>query len=268
VGLPALTGPVVLAVVAFTIAAIVVSASLHPDPLLLAGRRSSTAGISTIPLAVLLRRSGVPLAIGATATANATMLALMAMTPIHLSAGSGDHADHLGTIGLVVSLHLAAMFAPSPFTGRLIDRLGARPLIAGGAMLLATAGLIAAAAGPADVAVVALSLVCLGLGWNACFVGGASLLAMAVEVADRPRIQGVADTIAGFAAVSAGGASGLVVGRFGFGALALVVAAWAVLLLGLAVPRTDSRVSTWWVRVGDPVRSRPRAEAPRLRGGG
>jgi hypothetical protein len=54
------------------------------------------------------------------------MVAVMTGTPIHMR----DHGHGLGATGMVIGLHIAAMFLPSPLTGRLADRYGSRPVIA------------------------------------------------------------------------------------------------------------------------------------------
>jgi len=67
---------------------------------------------------------------------NLVMVAIMAVAPVHLMA----HGNDLGFVGLAVSVHVLAMFAPSPVTGRLADRLGPAPVAAAGAVLLILAG--------------------------------------------------------------------------------------------------------------------------------
>ncbi|WP_281281691.1 hypothetical protein [Blastococcus colisei] len=42
----------------------------------------------------------------------------MTMTPIHML----DHHHGLAATGLVIAVHIGAMYLPSPVTGRLADR--------------------------------------------------------------------------------------------------------------------------------------------------
>lgn len=237
-GLAPMTGPFLLAVAAFLAAAVVVTVTLRPDPLRLVDRRPvpspvlpAVAAPSRPRLRALIGHPDVRLATVATATANACMLGLMVLAPIHLRAGAADHADHLATIGPVISLHVVAMFAPSPLTGRVVDRFGPRRVVAGGAVLLALAGLVSAAAAPADVALLTAGLVLLGVGWNACFVAGASLVAAAVQPHDRPRAQGIVDTAAAGSAMAAGAAAGVVVHVAGHAAAGTIVAVAASALV-------------------------------------
>ncbi len=260
VGVPTLAGPFLLSVAAFATAATVATVLLRPDPLQLARRfaeRESVAGgpdvvvtpagareparPSAVPMRRLLRRPGVPLALASTAIVNASMVALMAITPVHVAAGHGGHGDHLGAIGPVISLHIAAMFAPSPFTGRLVDRLGARRVVAVSAWLVVAAGVGAQLAAPADVDLVATSMVLLGLGWNGSFVAGSSLLASAATPGDRPRVQGVVDATAGVAAMLAGILAGVLATTIGYAGIGVVVAT-AAAGLGMATGRRGGRL--------------------------
>ena len=82
------------------------------------------------------------------------MVAVMTMTPIHMR----DHGHGLGATGVVISIHIAAMFLPSPLTGILVDRVGRRPVIAAGAVTLLAAGVLAAVAPADSVAILAVAL--------------------------------------------------------------------------------------------------------------
>lgn len=259
VGLPTLAGPFLLSVAAFATAGAVATVLLRPDPLQLArqladgdARVSEDPGIaaatdrtprpaaSAVPIRRLLRRPAVLLALASTTVVNASMVALMAITPVHLAASHGGHGDHLGAIGPVISLHIAAMFAPSPFTGRLVDRLGAHRVVAVSAWLVVAAGLGAQVAGPTDVGLVAASMVLLGLGWNGSFVAGSSLLASAATPGDRPRVQGVVDATAGGAAMLAGILAGVLATTIGYAGIG-VVAGTAAAGLGMAAGRLGPR---------------------------
>ena len=59
------------------------------------------------------------------------MVAVMAMTPVRLGESHAD-ADVLRIVGIVLSLHIAGMYALSPVMGWLTDRLGRRAVILGG----------------------------------------------------------------------------------------------------------------------------------------
>jgi len=157
------------------------------------------------------------------------MIAVMTMTPIHMR----DHGHGLGATGLVISLHVAAMFLPSPLTGILVDRLGRRPLLAAGALTLLAAGLVAAAAPADSVTVLAVALVLLGLGWNLGLVAGTALLTDATPLARRARTQGSVDLAVALAGATGGLGSGFVVAGTSFAVLSLAGGLLALALLPL-----------------------------------
>jgi MFS family permease len=161
---------------------------------------------------------------------NLVMVGAMTMAPLqlhHLGAG-------LGMIGLVVSAHIAAMFAPSVVSGTLTDRFGPLPVAASaGVVLLLACAVAAAGAGSAVVLAVAMAL--LGLGWNLGLVSGSALLTVGVAEVDRPGREGWGEV--GMSVAAAGGAagSGLIMQVNGYGSLAIAAGAVAVVLLLCAV---------------------------------
>jgi MFS family permease len=240
VGLPELTGLYVFSAVAFVLAALVLLALLRPDPLQVATALESEVD-STAPEAV---GSGVPLrrllaptaavtGLTTIVVANFVMVAVMAMAPVHM-----QHQGHgLGVVGLVVSLHIAGMFAPSPLTGWLTDRFGPPVVACAGAALLIVAGALAAAA---DGGVpFAVGLTFLGVGWNAGLIAGSALLASAVPIVQRPRVEAAGELCMGVAAGTATAIAGPVVGAAGYATLAIAgaVAAAALGPFLLAVAR-------------------------------
>jgi MFS family permease len=235
-GIPELAGPFVLAVFGFGMAALVLTLFLRPDPLVVAGRLAgpaarTRAAVAQIPLSTLLRRPGVPLGLVAMAVANFVMILVMTMAPVHIAA----HHGGLNVVGVAVSAHIAGMYALSPVTGRLSDRLGRTPVIGLGGCWLVAAGTLVATAPPNDTTVLILGLVLLGIGWNFGLIGGSTLLTDAVPELDRPRVQGVADASAGVAGMLGGVLSGLLLSVAGFAALGLAAVAVAAGLLGASL---------------------------------
>jgi MFS family permease len=231
VGLPAPAGLFLLAIPAFLAAALVLVAFLRPDPLQVArvaapsGEPPAAGGRGE--LAVLLGDRHIRLALLVLAVANLAMVGVMAVAPVHLH----HHGAAMGTIGLIVGAHIAAMYLPSPVTGWLADAIGARRVAAAGALLLLTAGAVAAAAGSARVGVI-LALLLLGAGWNAGLIGGSALLRDApVAPSLRTRAEGLGELGMGAAAAVGGSGAGLLLAGGGFGLLGLVAAAPCLLLL-------------------------------------
>jgi MFS family permease len=157
------------------------------------------------------------------AIGNLVMIGVMAMTPVHIKGAGHDAARTLGIVGLVLSFHIAGMFAFSPVFGWLTDRLGRRPVIFAGIALLLTACALAGSAGH-DQARLAGALMVLGLGWSATMVAGSTLLSESVPVELRASAQGLSDLVMGLAGAMAGAISGVIVDAWGYPTLTLLAA--------------------------------------------
>jgi MFS family permease len=106
----------------------------------------------------------------------------------------------MGTIGLIIGAHIAAMYPPSPVSGWLADRFGARVVAGLGALLLLAAGRLAAVAGSGRSGVI-VALLVLGVGGNAGLIGGSALLRDApVAPLLRTRAEGLGELGMGAAA--------------------------------------------------------------------
>jgi MFS family permease len=244
-GLPPLSGPFVFSVIAFLLTSLLILGFLRPDPLLTA--RLAAAGPGPAPAATLSRaqrglrpalravaaRPSARLGIAAVAVGHLVMVGVMAMTPVRLGESHSD-ADVLRVVGIVLSLHIAGMYALSPIMGWLTDRVGRRPVILGGVALLLAACATAGTAGH-DTARLSAGLALLGLGWSATMVAGSTLLSESVPAAVRPAAQGLSDLTMGLAGASAGAVSGFVVEFAGYPVLNLLAAVAVVPLLALAL---------------------------------
>lgn len=258
-GLPTLSGPFVFSVVAFTVAAVVLLLFLRPDPLLFArtlvppgatdqaappasadrraGPRSGFGLAGAVR--VVLRIPDARLGITAVAVGHLVMVGVMAMTPVHLGEWHGD-ADVLRVIGIVLSLHIAGMYALAPLVGWLTDRLGRRAVIVGGAAVLISACAVAGTTGHHTVQL-SIGLTLLGLGWSGTMVAGSTLLSESVPVAVRPAAQGLSDLVMGLAGASAGAVSGFVVELSGYPRLNLLSAIAVLPMVALALRRDSGR---------------------------
>jgi MFS family permease len=165
----------------------------------------------------------------------------MAMTPVHIK-GAGHDARHtLGIVGLVLSFHIAGMYAFAPVFGWLTDRLGRRPVIFLGIALLLVACAVAGTAGY-DPTRLAAGLMVLGLGWSATMVAGSTLLSESIPVELRASAQGLSDLLMGLAGAMAGAVSGVVVAAWNYSTLTLL-AALATVPLILLVSLPTARLS-------------------------
>ncbi len=223
-----LVGPFVISAVVLAGGAITIRLGLIPDPLLLARAR---ADAEREPSGGALGRgwravSSQPRAVGGVtvmALGHLVMVAVMVMTPLHLTAG---HAS-LEVVGLVISGHILGMFAFAPLMGMAVDRAGAPVVALAGGVTQAAAAILAGLSGEGFSIGLALALFLLGLGWSATLVSGSTILVGAVSLGDRAPSQGLGDMVMGLTAAAGGVAAGIVVDQASFawlGGLALVAA--------------------------------------------
>ena len=130
------------------------------------------------------------------------------------------------------------MFALSPLTGWLADRLGRIPTIGIGLGVLAIAMTLAALAPDDAHSLTGLALFLLGLGWSACLVAGSTLLSRSVPEDIRTSAQGLSDLTMGALASIAGIASGPILAYFGFHWLAIVCGLLLIPVALLAATQT------------------------------
>jgi MFS family permease len=166
------------------------------------------------------------------ATAGVVSYGLMAflMTAAPMAMVGCGHS--VGEAALGIQWHVLAMFGPSFFTGRLMDRFGKRRITALGLILIAASGALALMG-------LALThfwgaLVLLGLGWNFGFIGATALLTEAYRPSERAKVQALNDFLVfGTVAVASFGSGQLLhsVGWDGInlGMLPLVVVVLALL---------------------------------------
>jgi MFS family permease len=245
-GLPPLAGPFAFSAVAFVVAAVVLHLLLRPDPLLLSRTRAGSASEDAEgdgagggrpglrdALRVVAAEPSARLGISAVAVGHLVMVGVMSMTPVHIGL-THSSADTLRLVGVVLSLHIAGMYAASPAMGYLTDRLGRRPVILTGVGLLLAACAVAGTAGH-NTPQLGVGLALLGLGWSGTMVAGSTLLSESVSVAVRPAAQGLSDIVMGVAGAGAGALSGIVVEWNGYPTLALCAALATVPLVALAL---------------------------------
>ena len=239
-GLPQLSGPYVVSAIALTLAVLILLVSLRPDPFQLATKLRQDQEPGTKIAHPKLRdgidhlrtRPRAVLGIGAISIGHVVMIMVMVMTPVHMA-----HVDvTLQLIGLVISVHVAGMYAFSPLVGMAVDRFGRVPMILAGAVILALSCVISGLAPADNVLVLGIGLFLLGLGWSCTLIAGSTLVTDSVEANERPSVQGLSDLSMNAAGALGGVAAGLIMWAGGYGWLC----AFAILpLIALAI----------WVRV-------------------
>ncbi len=232
--IPALAGPFMLAAAAYLSAGTVLFLLLRPDPFLLARKLNAATAIpadTTTPLAI--PRPGTNAYVGATimVLTQVAMVAIMTMTPVHMRA----HHHGLGEVGLVISVHIGAMYLPSLVTGVLVDRVGRKQMATASGTTLLFAGLTAAAAPGDSLGPLIVALALLGVGWNLGLISGTALVVDATVPANRPRTQGTIDVLVALAGASGGAASGIVMSATSYSTLALGGGVLALLLIPVLI---------------------------------
>ncbi|ASU78683.1 MFS transporter [Actinopolyspora erythraea] len=241
--IPALAGPFLLAAVAYAAAGIVLWSLLRPDPLItariLADPDTSRPDESTsVSITSADNRRRVLLGATVMVVAQLVMVAIMTMTPIHMQ----HHGHSVGAAGAVIAVHIASMYLPSPLSGFLVDRYGRMPIAAASGLTLLAAGLVAAVAPPQSVALLAVALGLLGLGWSFGLVSGTAIITDNTSLATRAKTQGLVDVTIAIAGAGGGLASGMIVATGSYPLLALTGGIIAVALLPVLVltTRTNS----------------------------
>ncbi|MFG3285953.1 MFS transporter [Streptomyces sp. NPDC048111] len=235
-GIPTAAGPFVWAAAVFLLSAVIVGVLLRPDPLLTAraldegGPQTAAARSLRAGVAVVRSSPRARLALVTVALSHTAMVSIMSMTPVALT----HHGAGIELIGLVISIHIAGMYAFSPLMGWLSDRLGRLAVIGLAAGLLCCAALLAGTAGASRGQTMA-GLFLLGLGWSAGLVSGSALLTDAVPGPARAAVQGLSDLTMNVAAGLGGLTAGLVVARAGYGWLNAAGAALLLPVAGLAL---------------------------------
>ena len=226
-GLPALSGPFLLAAAAYLAAGTVLFALLRPDPYLLARRLESTEHAAVATDAAPPPGIGAYVGAAVMVLTQIAMVAIMTMTPVHMRA----HGHGLGEIGLVIGVHVGAMYLPSLVTGVLVDKVGRLPMAAAAGVTLLLAGVTAAVAPADSLTLLIVALALLGLGWNFGLISGTALVVDATVPQNRPRTQGSIDVLIALAGAGGGALSGVVMSATDYATLALGGGVLALLLV-------------------------------------
>ncbi len=225
-GMPELTGPFI-----FTVAAQLAAASMYWWGI---GPNVPTVTVTKAAATTAAKLSrAVPFAIAVIGLGHATMVAVMAMTPVHLV----HEGATVGEASFVISLHVAGMYAMSPVFGILSDRIGRVPVLILGQVVLAIS-LALTALFPMDHTIVTIGLILLGLGWSANTVAGSALIGELSQGPKRLTIQGRSDAAMSASGALAGVLAGPAVTALGYSGLSIAAFTFvgaAVALIALIV---------------------------------
>jgi MFS family permease len=222
-GLPELTGPFVFTIAAQVLATTVFWFGLRPDPLLVAKQIAADSlqakpKVSLASAFSTLRQYPVAAyAMISIALSHMVMVAVMSMTPVHVT----SHGGSLVVVGFVISLHILGMYAFAPLFGILSDRIGPVKTVLTG-QLIFVAALLIAGLGSEEQHLVTIGLFLLGLGWSAATVSGSALLAVSVPVGEKTNVQGLSDSLMNLSGAAGGAIAGTFVALYLFTGLNLV----------------------------------------------
>jgi MFS family permease len=233
-GIPVLAGPFILGAAAYLLAGLVFLVLLRPDPLLVAKaiaaaeeaeRRNLASAITNSP--PINKNNKIVVGAAVMILTQIVMVAIMTMTPVHMM----HHGHGLREVGLVISIHIGAMYLPSLVTGFLVDKIGRTAMsLASGGVLLA-AGVVASFAPADSMPMLAIALALLGLGWNFGLISGTAIIVDATHPATRASTQGTVDVLIALTGASGGALSGIVVATSSYATLSLAGGFLALLLI-------------------------------------
>jgi MFS family permease len=194
--------------------------------------RAPAPGASTgRPLGEILRQPVFAVAVAAGALGYGVMNLLMSATPIAM-----QQCKHPFTSAtLVLEWHVLGMYVPSFFTGHLIKRFGALPIMAVGVVLNLVC--VAVALSGVDLMQFLVALFVLGVGWNFLYTGGSTLLTTVYRPEEKNKAQGAMDTCV-FATMA--------LSSFSSGAL-VTTQGWTLLNLGSLLPIAAVGLALAWL---------------------
>lgn len=245
IGIPALAGPFILAAAAYSLAGVVLLIFLRPDPLLVSKaitEHQQELALSATDMEPVeetpVNKKGVMLGAAVMVLTQLIMFAIMTMTPIHM----GHHGHGLGDVGLVISIHIAAMYLPSIVTGVLVDKLGRIVMSIAAGVTFMAAGIVAALAPSDSLFVLIVALALLGLGWNFGLISGTTLLVDSTHPSTRAKTQGTVDVLVALAGATGGGISGMVMAQSSYAVMSLGGGFLALILIPIVLWSTKKTV--------------------------
>jgi MFS family permease len=183
------------------------------------------------PLREIVRQPVFIVAVAAAALGYGVMNLLMAATPIAMAQCSHPFS----ATALVLEWHVLGMFVPSFFTGSLIKRFGALPVMSVGVLLNAVC--IAVALSGVELMQFLAALITLGVGWNFLFIGGTTLLTESYRPEEKTSAQAAMDTTV---------MATMTLTSLGSGAL-VTTQGWTWLNLGSIVPVALTAAALLWL---------------------
>ncbi|MFC5406026.1 MFS transporter [Cohnella soli] len=235
-GVPILAGPFILAAVAYLFAGATLFFFLKPDPLLVArsiaaGQAHNASSAFDSGQGDIAHSRGLMVGASVMVLTQLVMAAIMTMTPVHMK----HHGHGLGDVGLVIGIHIGAMYLPSLVTGLFVDKFGRTITACLSGCILLSAGVLAATAPADSMPLLIAALALLGLGWNLGFISGTAIIVDATTVENRAKMQGTLDVTIALAGATGGALSGMIVAASSYSTLSWLGGGLALLLIPIIV---------------------------------
>ena len=237
-GMPALSGPFLLAAVAYILAGLTFLLFLKPDPLLVAKaisaqeeKQASSHSSVTASAKSKSNRFGILVGASVLILTHIVMVAIMTMTPVHMQ----SHGSGLGLIGMVIGFHVAAMYLPSLVTGVLVDKFGPTIMVIASGITLFVSGVLAAYTPGDNILLMSLTLMLLGLGWNFGLISGTTIIIDSTTIDHRAKTQGSVDVWVALSGSAGGLLSGIIVATSSYALLGFLGGYLALLLIPISI---------------------------------
>ncbi|HEV8603092.1 MAG TPA: MFS transporter [Gaiellaceae bacterium] len=209
-----------LAAGGISLVALALVLTVRPDPKRIAeqisARPEGEEPVTAAPLLEIVRRPGVLPAMLAALASFAVMVSVMNLAGYVVV----DHHHHAQqSVFPIIGAHVLGMYALVLVIGTVIDRIGRGPALGGGLLVMAVSciGLMWFEGVP----MTAVLLFGLGLGWNLSFVAATATLADQTRPAERGKLLGLNDQLAGFAGAALALIGGVALNVLGVAALAI-----------------------------------------------
>jgi len=243
IGVPALSGPFILAGATYILAGLILLVLLRPDPLVVAQAvadelRKNKVVSSISKNTLTMNKKGIIAAATLMVLTQMVMVAIMTMTPVHM----GKHGHGLSEVGMIIGFHVGAMYLPSLLTGVLVDRIGRLYMAIAAGVTLLTAGALAAMAPGESMTLLTLALILLGLGWNFGLISGTALLVDSTNSSNRAKMQGTIDVLVALSGAAGGVLSGVVVANSSYAALSMTGGILSLFLIPVLIWSSTKKI--------------------------
>ena len=164
----------------------------------------------------------------------APMTFVMTATPLAMIA----HHHTQSNAQFAIQWHVIAMYAPSFFTGRLINRFGQSAIAAVGMLLIAAAATLALTG--TGLLQFWGALILLGMGWNFGFIAATTMVANLYQPEEAFRVQALNELILFSIVAAASFSSGGVLASSGWNAINLLV--YPIISIGITLVAAHARL--------------------------